>query len=78
VTVTGLTFEYFTRTGDQVTVPTTDVEAIRSIRIIRVALTVQAEEGRSGVQTQTFTRMVMLRNPRPDANNWLSTSETNP
>lgn len=69
-------FRYFTRAGDEVTVPTTDVEAIRSIRIILITLTVQGEQGRSGPQSQTFSRMVMLRNPRPDTNNWLSPTET--
>lgn len=76
ITVTQLAFRYFTRNGDEVTVPTGDLEAIRSIRTILITLTVQGEEGRSGVQTQTFSRMVMLRNPRPDANNWLSPLET--
>jgi hypothetical protein len=78
VTVTGLTFDYFTRNGDQVAVPTTDVDLIREIRSMRVTLTVQAQEGTSGVQTQTFTRMIMLRNPRPDVNNYLVSVETNP
>jgi type II secretory pathway component PulJ len=78
IAVTNLTFEYFTRTGDPVAVPTTDIEAIRSIRVIRVSLTVQGEEGRSGLQTQTFSRLIMLRNPRSDTNNWLPGQETNP
>lgn len=78
VPVTALTFEYFTRNGDQIAVPTTDVEQIRSIRSVRATLTVQAQEGSSGVQTQTFVRMIMLRNPRPDTNNYLAAGETNP
>lgn len=78
ITVTALTFEYFTRNGDQIAVPTTDVEQIRSIRSVRTTLTVQAQEGTSGVQTQTFVRMIMLRNPRPDTNNYLVSGETNP
>jgi hypothetical protein len=78
VTVTTLSFRYFTRTGDLVAVPTTDEEEIRTIQIIEVTLTVQAEEGRSGPQAQTYTRMVMLRNPRADTNNWLNPNETNP
>jgi type II secretory pathway component PulJ len=78
VTVTGLAFRYFTRTGAEITVPTTDPEAIRSIRSILITLTVQGEEGTSGTQAQTFTRAVMLRNPRPDTNDWLSPTETNP
>jgi type II secretory pathway component PulJ len=78
VTVTDLAFHYFDRVGDEVAVPTTDVDAIRSIRLISVSLTVQAVQGRSGTQTQTFTRMIMLRNPRPDTNAWLSPRETYP
>jgi type II secretory pathway component PulJ len=78
ITVTGLAFEYFTRNGDPVAVPTTDIEAIRSIRVIRVGLTVQGQEGTSGVQTQAHSRLIMLRNPRPDTNNWVAGQETNP
>ncbi|MDR7523275.1 MAG: hypothetical protein QN168_12525 [Armatimonadota bacterium] len=78
VTVTDLVFRFYTRTGTEVSVPTDDVEAIRSIRLITIAITVQGQEGRSGIQTQTFTRLVALRNPRPDANDWLSPSETYP
>lgn len=78
IVVTGLAFRYYTRNGTDVVVPTTDVTAIREIRMIQVTITVQAVEGTSGAQTQTFTRLVMLRNPRPDTNNWLSPGETNP
>jgi type II secretory pathway component PulJ len=78
VTVTALTFAYFARNGDQIAVPTTDIDEIRSIRSIRIALTVQGQEGTSGAQVQTFTRMVMFRNPRPDTNNYLVSVETNP
>lgn len=78
VSVTALTFEYFTRNGDLITIPTTDLEQIRSVRSIRVTVTVQAQEGTSGLHTQTFTRMIMLRNPRPDTNNYLVPVETNP
>ncbi len=78
VTVTALGFRYFARNGAEVVVPTADVEAIRTIRVVQVSITVQGEEGRSGVQTQTFSRLVMLRNPRPDANNWLPPMETTP
>lgn len=78
VTVTSLAFTYYDRAGDVVTVPTTDVTAIRSIRVIGITLTVRGQEGTSGTQTQTFTRAVMLRNPRPDNNNWLDPQETNP
>lgn len=76
ITVSKLSFRYFTRAGDEVTVPTPNLGDIRSIRTVLVTLTVQGEQGRSGAQTQTFSRMVMLRNPRPDASNWLSPSET--
>ncbi len=78
VTVTSLAFTYYDRAGDVVAVPTTDVNAIRSIRTLVITLIVQAQEGTSGTQTQTFTRAVMLRNPRPDSNNWLDPQETNP
>jgi type II secretory pathway pseudopilin PulG len=71
ITVTGLTFRYFGPSGGEIFVPTTDEEMIRGIRAILVTLTVQGEEGRSGLQTQTFSRLIMLRNPRPDRNNWL-------
>lgn len=81
VPVTALVLRYFTRSGDLVPVPSggqiTDVDEIRSIRLIEITMTVQGEEGRSGQQIQTFTRLVMLRNPRPDMNDWLSPSETN-
>jgi len=79
VTVTALNFQYFNRTGDPVT-NLTDEAAIRSIRVIRVSLAVQAVEGRSGVQTQTFSRMIMLRNPQPDRHDWpvSGVTETNP
>ena len=78
VTVTALTFQYFQGNGAEVVVPTTDVDDIRDIRLIRVTLTVQAPAGTSGPQTQTFTRMIMLRNPRPDTSNWMPPQETNP
>lgn len=82
IPVTALVFRYFERTGDLIDVPMggqiTDPGQVRSIRLIEITLTVQGEEGRSGPQTQTFTRLVMLRNPRPDVNNWLSPTETNP
>ncbi len=81
IPVTVLVFKYFTRGGDLIPVPPggpiTDVDAIRSIRLIEITMTVQGEEGRSGQQSQTFTRLVMLRNPRPDTNDWLSPTETN-
>ncbi len=76
ITITALSFRYFERNGAEVTVPTVDEEAIRRIRMIDVTLTVLGEEGRSGPQTQTFQRLVMLRNPRPDFSDWLSPGET--
>lgn len=76
ITVTALSFRYFERNGTEVTVPTADLEAMRKIRVIEVTLTVQGEEGNSGQQTQTFQRLVMLRNPRPDSSAWLSPGET--
>jgi type II secretory pathway component PulJ len=78
VTVTALTFRYFTRNGTEVIVPTVDVDAIREIRMLQATITVQDTEGTSGAQTQTFTRLIMLRNPRSDTNNWISPGETNP
>lgn len=82
VPVTALLFRYYERTGDRIDVPMggqiTDPGLIRRIRLLEITLSVQGEEGRSGPQTQTFTRLVMLRNPRPDVNDWLSPTETNP
>lgn len=77
ITVTALAFRYFERNGTEVTIPPTDEEAIRRIRMIQITLTVRGEEGRSGQQTQTFQRLVMLRNPRPDSSVWLAPGETN-
>jgi type II secretory pathway component PulJ len=76
IAVTSLSFRYFERNGAEVSVPTPDVDAIRRIRMIEVAVTVQGEQGSSGRQTQTFQRLLMLRNPRPDTSNWLSPRET--
>ncbi|MDR7482736.1 MAG: prepilin-type N-terminal cleavage/methylation domain-containing protein [Armatimonadota bacterium] len=80
ITVTSLLFRYFGSSGGEITVPTTDEEAIRSIRVVQISLTVRAEEGRSGAQIQRFSRQVMLRNPRPDRSGWLPPAgwETNP
>jgi Tfp pilus assembly protein PilV len=78
VTATALTFRYFQGNGAEVVVPTTDVDDIRDIRMILVTLTVQGVAGASGAQTQTFTRLIMLRNPRPDTSDWLPPQETNP
>lgn len=74
ITVTQLAFTYFTDGGVQVT-NLTDVNEIRRIRMIRVALTVQGSQGTSGVQAQSWTRDVMLRNPEPNANSWKNPTE---
>jgi hypothetical protein len=78
VAVTAFNLQYFQGNGAEVTVPTTDVDDIRDIRMIRVTMTVQGESGTSTAQVQTFTRMIMLRNPRPDINDWIPPQETNP
>ena len=78
ITATALTFRYFQGNGAEVVVPTTDVDDIRDIRMILVTLTVQGLAGASGIQTQTFTRLIMLRNPRPDTSDWMPPQETNP
>lgn len=74
LTILSLSFQYFDTTGATVT-NLTSATAIRTIRIISVSLTVQGSEGRSGVQTQTLKRYVLLRNPEPNANNWLDQNE---
>lgn len=74
VTVTGLTFDYFSSAGLRITSLTT-VSEIRRIRLMRVTLTVQGSQGQSGVQTQTWTRDIMLRNPEPNANDWKNPNE---
>ncbi len=74
ITVTSLTFTYYSSAGLQVT-DLTDAAQIRSIRLIRVALTVQGSQGQSGVQTQAWARDVMLRNPEPNANDWKNPNE---
>ncbi|MDR7555689.1 MAG: prepilin-type N-terminal cleavage/methylation domain-containing protein [Armatimonadota bacterium] len=76
VVVTSLLFRYFGPSGGEIAVPTADEEAIRSIRMVQISLTVRAEQGRSGAQIQRFTRQVMLRNPRPDRSGWLPPSGT--
>ncbi len=74
VAVTNLTFDYFSSSGLRITDLTTPGE-IRRVRLVRISLTVQGAEGRSGVQTQTWTRDVMLRNPEPNANDWKNPNE---
>ncbi len=77
ITVTTLNFRYFAATGTEVT-NLTSVTDIRRIHMIRVTLAVEGVEGRSGVQQQTWTRDIMLRNPEPYANDWINPSEVNP
>jgi hypothetical protein len=79
VTVNSLQFRYFQANGAEVAVPTTDVTEIQAIRLVQISMTVTASEGTSGPSTQTFTRLVMFRNPPPDTSIWLiPTGETNP
>ncbi|MGH2374522.1 MAG: PulJ/GspJ family protein [bacterium] len=75
VTVTNLSFDYFSGAGVRIT-NLTDAGQIRLIRIIRISLTVQGAEGSSGVQIQTWTRDVMLRNPEPNVNDWKNLNES--
>lgn len=75
ITVTSLSFDYFSGAGVRIT-DLTDAGQIRLIRLIRVSLTVQGAEGRSGTQTQTWTRNVMLRNPEPNTNDWKNLNES--
>ena len=74
LTITSLSLQYFDANGGAVT-NLTSATTIRTIRIISVSLTVQGSEGKSGVQTQTLKRYVLLRNPEANANNWLDQNE---
>ena len=74
VTVTDLTFQYFGGNGDQITDLSTP-SSIQQIRMIRISMTVQGSEGTSGSQSETLTRDVTLRNPEPNANNWIDVNE---
>ena len=74
LTITGFSLQYFDATGATVT-NLTSPTSIRKIRIIGVTLSVQGNEGSSRAQTETLTRFVMLRNPEPNANNWLDVNE---
>jgi len=74
VTVTGLTFSYYTSTGTTVS-NLTSTASIQTIKIIKIVMTVQTSQGTSGTQTQTLTRYVLLRNPEPNANNWMDLNE---
>ena len=75
VSVTGLVFNYYDSSGLEVTA-LTDPAQIRRIRAIIISLTVEATQGSSGTQSQTWTRLVMLRNPEPNLNNYMDLNET--
>jgi len=74
LTVTSLSFQYYDASGNTVAGLTTPA-TIRQIQIIGISITVQGAEGRSGVQAQTLTRYVLLRNPEPNTNNWVDQNE---
>jgi len=74
VRVTTLAFDYFSGSGLRVTDLTNPAE-IRRIRLVRITLTVQGAQGASGTQAQTWTRAIMLRNPEPNANDWVNPNE---
>lgn len=76
IQVTSLQFRYFGPNGVEVT-DLTSAAHIRRIQMIRVTLQVQGQEGTSGVQAQSWTRDVMLRNPEPNANVWVNPREVN-
>ena len=75
IVVTDFTFDYFSSAGVRI-MTLTDAGQIRLIRMIRISLTVQGAEGRSGTQAQTWTRDVMLRNPESNANDWKNLDES--
>ncbi len=74
LTILSLAFQYYDGAGAVVTNLTVAAQ-IRRIQIISLSLTVQGSEGQSGVQTQTLTRYVALRNPEANANNWVDQNE---
>jgi prepilin-type N-terminal cleavage/methylation domain-containing protein len=74
VPVTALTFQFFGANGDEILDLSTP-SSIQQIRMIRISMTVQGSEGTSGSQTETLTRDVTLRNPEPNANNWIDVNE---
>ncbi len=76
IQVTSLRFTYYGPNGVEVT-SLTSAGHIRRIQMIRIALQVQGQEGTSGVQAQSWTRDVMLRNPEPNANVWVNSKEVN-
>lgn len=77
ITIRTLNFRYFAATGVEVT-NLTSVADIRRIHMIRIVLTVEGVEGTSGIQSQTWTRDIMFRNPEPYANSWVNPNEVNP
>ena len=72
--ILSLAFQYYDGAGAIVT-NLTSPSQIRRIQIISLSLTVQGSEGQSGIQTQTFTRYVLLRNPEANANSWVDQNE---
>jgi prepilin-type N-terminal cleavage/methylation domain-containing protein len=72
--VTGLTFQYYDAGGMEITSLTSSTE-IRKIAAIKILLTVQGAEGRSGPQKETLARSVVLWNPEPNTNNWVNPNE---
>ena len=74
IPVTNLTFTYYDSGGLLLTPPLTTAQT-QSILFIKISMTVQASEGRSGTQTATLSRFVMLRQPEPNANTWININE---
>jgi type II secretory pathway component PulJ len=74
IAVTNFQFDYFSSSGLRIT-DLTSASEIRRIRLVRITLNVQGSQGQSGLQTQTWTRDVMLRNPEPNANDWKNPNE---
>jgi hypothetical protein len=74
IPVTNLTFTYYDSGGLLLTPPLTTLQT-QSIVFIKISMTVQASEGRSGTQTATLSRFVMLRQPEPNANSWIDINE---
>ncbi|MDR7420438.1 MAG: type II secretion system protein [Armatimonadota bacterium] len=77
INVLGLTFQYFSANGNEVTNLTSAAD-IRRIQMIRVTLAVQGSEGTSGPHQVSVTRNVMFRNPEPYANSWTNPTEVIP
>jgi prepilin-type N-terminal cleavage/methylation domain-containing protein len=77
INVTSLNLRYYAANGTEVT-SLTSAPDIRRIHMVWISLTVEGTEGRSGVQRQTWSRGIMLRNPEPYANSWINPNEVNP